>query len=198
MNGIYWIGIILLIISAAPVMGVIALGVAATSGCPIIFFQKRVGKNGKTFTMYKFRTMTDGAEMMQKKLQQFNEAHSPAFKLYNDPRYTPIGKVLAHTGLDELPQLYNILRGDMALLGPRPLPVGEEKKLKTWQKERERIKPGIISPWILEGYHRTTFDAWMRSDIAYAKNKSFWHDLRLFVRMTIYMGSLIGHEIVSV
>ncbi len=194
---LYWIVIIISIIVTAPVMGVIALGIAVTSGLPIIFSQKRVGKNGKTFTMYKFRTMIPGAPSMQKKLSPLNEAHGPVFKMYNDPRYTPVGKFLAHTGLDELPQLYNVLAGDMALLGPRPLPVAEEHKLTSWQKVREHIKPGIISPWVVEGYHETPFDAWMRSDIAYIKKKSFWYDLRLVVRMVVFMGSLIGHEIVS-
>jgi lipopolysaccharide/colanic/teichoic acid biosynthesis glycosyltransferase len=141
--------------------------------------------------------MVNDAESMQKKLYSLNEAHGPVFKLYNDPRYTRFGKFLAHTGLDELPQLYNVLVGDMALLGPRPLPVSEERKLKAWQKAREKIKPGIISPWILEGYHETTFDAWMRSDIDYIKKKSFWYNLQLFLRMIVYMVSLIGHEIVG-
>jgi lipopolysaccharide/colanic/teichoic acid biosynthesis glycosyltransferase len=195
MKLIYWIGICIAVIATAPVVGVISAGIAVTSGFPVFFRQKRVGKNGRIFTMYKFRTMISGAQTMQKKLYHLNEAHGPVFKLYDDPRYTRFGKFLAHTGLDELPQLYNILVGDMALLGPRPLPVSEERKLAPWQKARESIKPGIISLWILEGYHQTTFDAWMRSDIAYIKKKSFWYDLRLVVRMIVFMGSLIGHEI---
>jgi lipopolysaccharide/colanic/teichoic acid biosynthesis glycosyltransferase len=176
-------------------LGCITVFVLLASGFPIFFRQKRVGRDGKIFFMYKFRTMINGAETMQKKLYALNEAHGPVFKLYNDPRYTPFGKFLAHTGLDELPQLYNILRGDMALLGPRPLPVGEERKLALWQKERERVKPGIISPWILEGYHRTTFDAWMRSDISYAKNKGFLYDLRLSVRALGFLLQLLFREI---
>jgi lipopolysaccharide/colanic/teichoic acid biosynthesis glycosyltransferase len=195
MTFIYRIGIIILIIATAPIMGVIIVGIVLTSGFPVFFSQKRVGKHGKIFVMYKFRTMIRGAQRMQKKLYLLNEAHGPVFKLYNDPRYTPIGKFLAHTGLDELPQLYNVLRGDMAILGPRPLPRAEERKLKSWQKVRESIKPGIISPWILDGYHETPFDAWMRSDIAYVKNKNFGYDLQLLARMIVYMGSLIGHEI---
>jgi lipopolysaccharide/colanic/teichoic acid biosynthesis glycosyltransferase len=197
MKLLYWLGIIVLIIVTAPVIGIVALGVAVTSGFPVFFSQKRAGKDGKPFRMYKFRTMNRGAERQQKALMPLNEARGPVFKLYNDPRYTRFGRFLAHTGLDELPQVYNVLRGDMALLGPRPLPVGEEKKLHTWQKAREQIKPGIFSPWILEGYHRTTFDAWMRSDIAYAKNKSFLYDLGLTLHMIVFMVSLIGHEIAA-
>ena len=195
MQILYWIFLISVFVIAAPLLVCIAVLVAVTSGLPVLFLQARVGKNGKLFTMYKFRTMVAGAERQQKKLRLRNEAHGPVFKLYDDPRYTRIGKFLAHTGLDELPQLYNVLRGDMAFLGPRPLPCAEEKKLTAWQKEREFIKPGIISPWILEGYHRTTFDAWMKSDIAYTKNKNFLYDLRLFLRMSRYMASLFRHEI---
>ena len=191
----YLLCVIILFMFTLPIQLAISLCILVTSGTSIIFSQKRVGKNGKIFTMYKFRTMVRGAQAQQKNLKKLNEANGPVFKLYNDPRYTRFGKFLAHTGLDELPQLYNILAGDMALLGPRPLPRAEEQKLAPWQKAREQIKPGIISPWILEGYHRTTFDAWMRSDIAYTKNKNFLYDLRLFVRMTGYMGSLLVHEI---
>ena len=193
----YWVFLIIIFFATLPFIGGIALVVALTSGFPIFFRQKRVGKNGKMFTIYKFRTMIPGAPSMQKKLYHLNEAHGPAFKLYNDPRYTRVGKFLAHTGLDELPQLYNVLAGDMALLGPRPLPRPEERKLKVWQKTRESIKPGILSPWILEGYHQTTFDAWMRSDISYIKKKSFWYDLWLLARMIVLVGSLIGREIVG-
>lgn len=193
----YYLFVLLLVVFSLPLQLFIGLSIVLSSGFPILFFQKRIGKTGKPFIMMKFRTMIPGADAMQKTLKKMNEANGPVFKLHNDPRYTSIGKFLAHTGLDELPQLYNVLRGDMALFGSRPLPVAEERKLMPWQKVREAIKPGIISPWILEGYHKQTFDAWMRSDIAYIKNKSFWYDLRLFLRMTAYMVSLIGHELIG-
>jgi lipopolysaccharide/colanic/teichoic acid biosynthesis glycosyltransferase len=118
--------------------------------------------------------------------------------MYDDPRYTGFGKFLAHTGLDELPQLYNVLRGDMALLGPRPLPVSEERKLKPWQKARERMKPGIISPWVVEGYHQTPFTAWMKSDIAYTKNKTFPYDVHLTFRALGFLFQLLGKEILAI
>jgi lipopolysaccharide/colanic/teichoic acid biosynthesis glycosyltransferase len=194
---LYTLFILCLVAFSMPLLLAIGVIVAITTGFPIIFRQKRIGKNGKIFTMYKFRTMVKNAEVLQKKYASMNEAHGPVFKLYNDPRYTRFGKFLAHTGLDELPQLYNVLAGDMALFGPRPLPVAEEKKLEAWQKKRKHIKPGIFSPWILEGYHATSFDAWMKSDIAYIKNKSFWYDTQLFIRMIAYMGSLIGHVIID-
>lgn len=198
MRVIYNVFVMCIFVFSLPMQIGIGMFVLLTSGFPVLFSQKRVGKDGKPFLLYKFRTMIPGAQRMQKKLQCLNEANGPVFKIHNDPRYTSIGKTLAHTGLDELPQLYNILLGDMALLGPRPLPRAEEQKLKPWQKAREQIKPGIFSPWILEGYHWTKFDAWMKSDIAYMKEKSFWYDLRLFFRMIAYMGFLIGHEIVRV
>jgi lipopolysaccharide/colanic/teichoic acid biosynthesis glycosyltransferase len=113
----------------------------------------------------------------------------------NDPRFTHFGKFLNHTGFDELPQLFNILFGTMALIGPRPLPVQEANKLKSWHHDREKILPGVISPWILEGYHQTTFDAWMKGDIEYTKRKSFAVDTRLFISFVKYWISLIAREV---
>lgn len=189
--------IIVLIVGTLPLQLFISAVITLTSGFPILFRQKRVGKDGKPFVLYKFRTMISGAETMQKKLQHLNKAHGPVFKMYNDPRYTCFGKFLAHTGLDELPQLYNVLRGDMALLGPRPLPVAEAAKLSSWQKARERIKPGIISPWILDGYHKTTFNSWMRSDIAYIKKKSFWYDAGLAGKTVVFLTTLLIRELLQ-
>jgi len=197
MRILYLVFLISLFLITLPFLGGVSLLVVLTSGCPIFFRQKRVGRDGKIFTMYKFRTMIPGAETMQKKLHVLNEANGPVFKLHNDPRYTRFGKFLAHTGLDELPQLYNVLRGDMALFGPRPLPIAEERKLKAWQKAREQIKPGIISPWILEGYHKQTFDAWMRSDIDYIKKKSFWYDAGLAGKTVVFLTTLFIRELLQ-
>ncbi|OGU58100.1 MAG: hypothetical protein A2V66_11405, partial [Ignavibacteria bacterium RBG_13_36_8] len=169
---LYYIFIILFFLLSLPLGLIIAMTIAVTSGFPVIFRQKRVGKGGKTFVMYKFRTMVPNAEALKAKYMHLNTANPPAFKIPDDPRYTKIGKFLSHTGLDELPQLFNVLKGEMALIGPRPLPVQEAVKLKSWQKEREKIKPGIISPWILNGYHKNSFDDWMKSDIEYAGKKS--------------------------
>jgi lipopolysaccharide/colanic/teichoic acid biosynthesis glycosyltransferase len=188
---VYRLFIILLCVIAAPVAIIIVIAVAVFSGMPILFFQKRVGKNGKIFTMYKFRTMRAGADTQQSKLRTKNEADGPAFKIRNDPRFTSIGRWLSHAGLDELPQLFNVLMGDMALIGPRPLPVYEAEKLKPWQQKRHSIKPGIISPWILDGYHDKTFNEWMKSDLAYAQTKSFWGDVRIFIRSVRFMCYLI-------
>lgn len=178
----YLVFIFLLLIFSLPFQLLIGIILALFSGFPILFTQKRTGRNNKSFLLYKFRTMRMGAEQEQEKLKKLNEATGPVFKIRNDPRFTPIGKFLSHTGLDELPQLFNVLNGDMALLGPRPLPVEEAKKLKKWQQERHSIKPGIISPWIINGYHKSSFDDWMKSDISYAKGKSLTTDIILFIK----------------
>ena len=193
----YILFIFFLFLLSLPLQLIIALLLVILSGWPILFFQKRVGKDGKIFIMYKFRTMNVGSEEQQKKLQKLNEADGPAFKIHDDPRYTPFGKFLSHTGLDELPQLMNILKGDMALFGPRPLPVNEAHKLTRWQQGRHCIKPGIISPWIMEGYHKKRFDDWMKSDMAYVKNKSFTYDLKLFFRSFLFMVRLFTVELLS-
>jgi lipopolysaccharide/colanic/teichoic acid biosynthesis glycosyltransferase len=194
---IYRIFLIILCIIVAPFAAVITIAIVLFSRMPILFRQQRIGKSGKPFTMYKFRTMRVGAENMQKAYQKLNEADGPVFKIRNDPRFTRLGKFLAHTGLDELPQLVNVLCGDMALIGPRPLPVDEARKLTPAQKKRHDIKPGIISPWILDGYHKQTFDAWMKSDIGYGKKKSFLYDITLSFRTIIFLASLFIREISS-
>lgn len=194
----YRIFIWTLCIVSLPIQGLISAAIVLTSGLPIFFFQKRIGKGSKPFTLYKFRTMIRSADLLKRRYQTLNEASGPVFKMRNDPRFTPIGKFLSHTGLDELPQLWNIVKGDMALFGPRPLPVAEAKKLKLWHRERYTIKPGIISPWILEGYHRTSFDNWMKSDIAYTKKKSFRYDVMLFFHSLSFLARLIGKELTSV
>lgn len=185
----------ILFIAALPIMGVVALIIVVIDGFPVLFRQKRVGLGGKSFILYKFRTMVHGAEAMQKKYALQNEADGPVFKIREDPRFTHLGKFLSHTGLDELPQLVNVIRGEMALFGPRPLPVAEAAKLTKQQQERHKIKPGIISPWIFEGYHSRPFDEWMNSDIAYANEKSAWGDLVLFGKSIMFMGKLFMREV---
>lgn len=154
-----------------------------------------MGKNGKPFTLYKFRTMVVGSEHKQRRYRHLNEADGPVFKIRRDPRYTSFGKFISHTGLDELPQLVNIIQGDMALFGPRPLPISEAKKLLPWQQARHAIKPGILSPWVLDGYHKKRFDDWMKSDLAYIKNKSIVYDLKLFIRSVMFMIRLFMVEL---
>lgn len=187
--------VFLIFLCSLPIQAIIALVLAVTSGRPIIFTQERMGKNAKPFTLYKFRTMKRGAHREQTQLARQNEADGPVFKIHQDPRFTVVGRFLAHTGLDELPQLYNVLTGDMALFGPRPLPISEVAKLAPWQKKRHTIKPGIISPWILNGYHTQTFDAWMKSDISYIQKKNWVYDMRLALRTVKFLSRLFLREI---
>lgn len=191
---IYSLAILVLFIFSLPIQLVIGLLLVITDGFPILFHQKRIGKEGKPFVMYKFRSMRVGAEKEQKSLFSKNESDGPVFKIASDPRFTFLGKYLAHTGLDELPQLYNVLRGEMALFGPRPLPVAEAACLKPWQKKRHAIVPGILSPAILTGTYHEDFDAWMKSDIDYIEKKSFLYDVRLAIRATKFLISLLLHE----
>ncbi len=192
---IFFIGVLLCI--SLPLVLIISVCIVCTSGIPIIFFQERIGKNGKVFVMCKFRTMFVDAERRQREYKKRNEADGPVFKIHDDPRFTRIGKFLSHTGLDELPQLWNIIRGDMSLFGPRPLPVFEAKKLLSWQKKRQIIKPGIFSPWVLNGYHTKTFTEWMKSDCTYVLDKSVWYDIKLFFRSMGFMMKLFFHETIG-
>jgi lipopolysaccharide/colanic/teichoic acid biosynthesis glycosyltransferase len=194
---VYWIFLYVLLVAALPIMGAAAILVALIDGFPVFYRQRRVGLGGRPFTMYKFRTMVIGADALQKKYSRLNEADGPVFKIRNDPRLTKFGRFLSHTGLDELPQLCNVLQGDMALIGPRPLPVDEAKKLAPWMEKRHEVNPGIISPWILEGHNHGDFAAWMKSDIAYASRKSLGHDSILAVCSVIFLLHLLTRELTS-
>ena len=132
--------------------------------------------------MIKFRTMKVGSEKLQNKYRSINEADGPVFKIYNDPRLTPIGKILSQTGLDEIPQLINVLKGDMSIVGPRPLPVEEAKKLTKTQKIRQLVNPGITSSWVVEGSHSLSFKKWMELDKDYVENANLTTDITISVK----------------
>ena len=152
-----------------------------TSKGPVFFTQKRVGKDGRVFTFIKFRTMVLGAERLKWRYRLLNEADDPVFKIKDDPRFTNVGKFLARTGLDELAQLINVLKGEMSLVGPRPLPVNEAKKVPKKYHKRFSILPGITSLWVVRGAHDLSFDEWMRLDIDYVENGSLFVDLKVLV-----------------
>ncbi len=160
-----------------PFLGLLWLLVRIEDGGPLFFKQERMGKDKKPFIMYKTRTMVVGAEKLKKKYLHLNEAGGPVFKIRNDPRYTKIGKILTRTGLDELPQLVNVVKGEMALVGPRPLPWDEAIKVPKKYQKRFSVLPGITSSWVVKGSHELSFDEWMRLDLRYVKNKSFWQDI---------------------
>ena len=176
----------------APIMALIALIIKLTSEGPVFFKQKRVGLRGRTFYMYKFRTMVANAEALKSSLMEMNEADGPAFKIKNDPRITKIGKFLRKSGLDELPQFINVLIGDMSLIGPRP-PIPEEvKQYERWQLRRLSMKPGITCTWqIKENRNDISFEDWMKMDLQYIDNWSYKLDLILFFKTikTILKGS---------
>lgn len=179
-----------------PVFLLIVALIKLDSPGSVIFKQKRVGKDGKIFTLYKFRTMVVGAEKLQEKYKHLNEADRPVFKIKNDPRFTRLGKVLSHTGLDELPQLVNILKGEMSLVGPRPLPADEEEQISPkYQKIRRQAKPGITCSWLLRGAHSLTFSQWMKSDLEDIKNSNLGYDLKIFLQTVLLGIKLLGSEL---
>ena len=187
---------LLLIVILSPLFILLSLLLLVSEGWPIFFIQRRTGKMGISFWMVKFRTMRVGAEKDQKKWQYLNEADGPVFKIHDDPRHTKIGRFFFHTGLDELPQLINILRGEMAVVGPRPLPVDEEAKIcKKYQSIRREVKPGLVSPWIVDGYHQMEFENWMRSDVDYVKRKSLFYDGYLLGKSVFLVCRLISREV---
>lgn len=165
-----------------PLFLTIALIIRVTSpGAPALFTQLRTGKGGRRFRMYKFRSMVPNAEELKKTYMHLNELQWPDFKITNDPRVTKIGKVLRKTSLDELPQLLNIIKGEMSLVGPRPTSFGSET-YKLWQTERLDVIPGITGLWQIIGRAQLEFDDRLRLDIAYIERASIWLDINILFR----------------
>jgi exopolysaccharide biosynthesis polyprenyl glycosylphosphotransferase len=163
---------------------IVALAVRLSSKGPVIFRQARGGKNGRPFMMLKFRTMVTNAEMQQDELQRMNQMEGPVFKIDKDPRITPIGRFLRKTSLDELPQFWNVLRGEMSLVGPRPLPMYEVKKFETTaQRRRLAMKPGLTCLWQISGRNKiTSFREWVKLDLEYIDNWSLWLDAKIIMK----------------
>ncbi len=169
------IGVIVL----SPVFVLIALLIKSTSKGPIVFSQKRVGLNGRTFNIYKFRTMIENAEEIRDHLVEENEADGPVFKIQNDPRITSLGAFLRRTSLDELPQLINVLKGEMSLVGPRPPVPNEVDQYTVWQRRRLSMKPGLTCIWQVSGRNDINFERWMNMDLEYIDNWSLALDIKL-------------------
>jgi len=163
---------------------VIAIGIKLTSPGPIIFRQKRAGKNGQPFTIYKFRSMGTDAEMRQAELATYNQMQGPVFKIDRDPRVTKFGRFLRRSSLDELPQLFNVLKGEMSLVGPRPLPIYEVEQFdSTAHRRRLSMKPGLTCLWQVGGRNRiNSFEDWVKLDLQYIDNWSLWLDLEILLR----------------
>jgi exopolysaccharide biosynthesis polyprenyl glycosylphosphotransferase len=167
----------------SPVFLATALAVKLSSPGPIFFKQERLGVNKRRFQVFKFRTMVQDAELLQADLEALNEVDFPAFKLKLDPRITPIGGFLRRTSIDELPQLFNVLRGEMSLVGPRPLAVRDAMGIsENWQKRRFSVKPGITCLWQINGRSNVRFQEWMRMDLEYIDNWSLGLDLTILVK----------------
>jgi exopolysaccharide biosynthesis polyprenyl glycosylphosphotransferase len=172
-----------LIILGIP-MFIVALGIRLTSKGPVIFKQERAGKYGKPFVMYKFRSMSDDAEMHRAELEPFNQMRGPVFKVAKDPRITAFGRWLRRTSMDETPQLFNVLKGNMSLVGPRPLPLYEVEKFEnTAQRRRLSVKPGLTCLWQISGRNQVKdFSDWVRLDLEYIDRWSLGLDLRILLR----------------
>ena len=170
-----------LIVLAIP-FALVALAVRLTSHGPAIFKQVRCGLNGRRFTFYKLRSMCADAEQRKAELAALNERDGPAFKMSNDPRLTPLGRYLRRFSIDEWPQLWNVLKGDMSFVGPRPAVPSEVEHYKGWQRRRLRMKPGLTCLWVLEGRDHLDFESWMRLDMQYIDNWSLLLDLKILLR----------------
>ena len=166
----------------SPLFVVIAVAVASEREGGVIFRQARAGWRNQPFTMYKFRTMVKNAAALREEMEQFNELDGPAFKMKNDPRITKVGRFLRRTSLDELPQLFNVLKGDMSLVGPRPLPTYESEKCSEEQLQRLLVKPGITCYWQACGRNDVSFDAWMDMDLRYIREQSLSTDAVILLR----------------
>ncbi|MDZ7618820.1 MAG: sugar transferase, partial [Patescibacteria group bacterium] len=166
----------------SPVLLLAAMAVRWTSPGPILFRQMRSGLGGLPFVFYKFRSMVPDAEARKADLLALNEQDGPAFKIRHDPRITAVGRFLRKTSVDELPQLWNVLRGDMSLVGPRPLPCDESDACIGWHRRRLDITPGLTCIWQVEGRSRVSFDDWVRMDIRYMRMGSLLKDATLMIR----------------
>lgn len=169
-----------------PLCVLIAALVRLTSPGPTFFRWSVIGKGGKPFVGYKFRSMINGADREREGLHDRNEMTGVFFKMQNDPRVTPLGRILRRFSLDELPQLWSVLKGDMSLVGPRPTQIFEYEQLEEWQKRRASVKPGAVSLWIVSG-KTSDFGEMVRLDLQYIDNWSLWLDLKILLRAVPYV-----------
>jgi len=161
----------------APLLPMVVLLIKLDSPGTILFAQRRVGQGGRLFTCYKFRSMVRGAEAMKADLAELNEATGPAFKIREDPRITKVGAFLRRSSLDEIPQLFNVLRGQMSVVGPRPQIPAEVELYEPWQRRRLEVKPGITCLWQIAGRSHIGFDEWMRLDLEYVRRRGLRLDV---------------------
>ena len=184
------LGLILL----SPIIAVVACAVKVTSKGPVFFSQKRVGKNGELFEMYKFRSMVVNAEELKENLEEQNEMSGPMFKIKDDPRITKVGKFIRKTSIDELPQLWNVLKGDMSLVGPRPSLPKEVEQFDNWMFKRLSVRPGLTCYWQVSGRNNIDFEDWMKLDVKYVEERNLWIDIKLiFKTVFVLFGDKNAH-----
>ena len=176
------VGLIIL----SPILLCTAIAIKIDSNGPILFKQDRVGKDEQIFSMYKFRSMVVNAEELKKSLEKENEMSGPMFKIKKDPRVTRVGRFIRKTSIDELPQLINVLKGNMSLVGPRPSLPKEVEAFEPWMKERLTVLPGLTCIWQVSGRNNIPFKEWMELDIKYVRERSYFLDLKLIFK-TIFV-----------
>ncbi len=172
-----------------PILGACWLAIRIDSPGPVFFSQRRTGKGGRPFKMYKLRTMVENADQLKHLYMHLNELTFPDFKIANDPRITRVGRILRRTSLDELPQIFNVLRGDMSLVGPRPTSFAADT-YSLWHTARLELKPGMTGIWQVSGRNELDFDDRVRLDIAYLRNQCLWLDLKILARtgLSVFSG----------
>lgn len=181
-RGIDVVGAVVGLVLGAPLLALIGVAIRLDSPGPIVFRQTRVGAGGKTFDMFKFRSMREGAEAELEQLRELNEADGPIFKMRDDPRLTRVGRFLRRTSLDELPQLWNVLRGEMSLVGTRPPLPAEVIHYVEWHKKRLEVRPGMTALWQVSGRSTLSFDEGVLLDVYYIENWSLWLDFKILLR----------------
>ena len=170
------------LIALIPVFAIVVLAIKLESKGPIFFSQKRVGENGQIFNMYKFRSMVKNAESLKENLAHKNEMNGPMFKIKEDPRVTKIGKFIRKTSIDELPQLINVLKGEMSLVGPRPSLESEVVNFEEWMMKRLKVKPGLTCYWQVSGRNNIEFKEWMKLDVQYVEERNTFVDIKLIFK----------------
>lgn len=172
-----------LLLALSPALAGIAAGIKLQDGGPVLYRWQVMGRGGRPFTGYKFRSMVVNADALKAHLMAQNEMQGPVFKMQRDPRITPLGRILRKLSLDELPQLWSVLKGDMSLVGPRPPLQTEYAEFTPWQKQKLGVTPGITCLWQISGRNRiSNLDDWVRLDLEYIENWSLWLDLKILLR----------------
>jgi exopolysaccharide biosynthesis polyprenyl glycosylphosphotransferase len=171
-----------ILVLLAPVVPVVALMIRLDSPGPVFYRQKRVGRSGRPFDFFKFRSMYVDADRRQEELETLNEQEGPIFKIKSDPRITPVGKFLRRSSMDEIPQIFNVLRGEMSVVGPRPQLPAEVARYQPWHRQRLAVKPGITCLWQISGRSHIGFDEWMRLDVEYLRTRGLRTDLVIFLK----------------